>query len=104
MSNTLLSFWNKKIPGIASEKELSKEGLIIQFGIPPNRIDLINTIDGVDFSLVWKNKITEHIKIGTKKVHIYYIGLEELIKNKKIAGRNKDLEDLKYLQKIKRKT
>jgi probable addiction module antidote protein len=45
----LIEFWGGKIPGIASAGEFEIEGQIIQFGIPPNRLDLINTIDGVSF-------------------------------------------------------
>jgi hypothetical protein len=37
------------MPGVKSGAELSQEGVITQFGRPPNRLDLINAIDGVSF-------------------------------------------------------
>ena len=36
---------------------------------------------------------------GREKVPIHYLGLDQLIKNKEVVGRHKDLEDLKYLKK-----
>jgi hypothetical protein len=71
--------------------------MIIQFGYPPNRIDLLNTISGVTFDEAWKDKISEKLLIQGQRVDIRYIGLAALIKNKAAVGRPKDLEDLKYL-------
>ena len=97
----LKDFWSGDIPGIKASGELMEEGLILQFGVLPNRIDLINQISGVSFREAWKNKLEWSIQSGGEEVPIYFIGLDELIKNKKAIGRPKDLEDLKYLQKQK---
>ena len=51
--NALLDFWEGRIPGIAAPEELRKLGIILQFGRPPHRIDLMNRIDGVSFSEAW---------------------------------------------------
>jgi len=32
-------------------------GLVIQFGHPPNRIDLVNDIDGVSFNEAWPGRM-----------------------------------------------
>jgi len=96
----LAEFWNDDIPGINDKKELKTPGYVIQFGVPPNRIDLMNTIDGVDFKEAWSNKKLELLKTPEDTVKIYYMGLEELIKNKKASGREKDLDDLSYLSQI----
>ena len=37
----LKEFWNNSIPGIKDKEELKEQGVIIQFGVPPNRIDLL---------------------------------------------------------------
>ena len=47
--NALSVFWNGRIPGIKSPEELREDGLILQFGRAPHRIDLMNRIDGVKF-------------------------------------------------------
>jgi predicted nucleotidyltransferase len=93
----LKSFWKGKIPGIRSHTEFKKRGAIIQFGRPPNRIDLINDISAVSFEKAWLNRTVEELKIGDIMYPVYYIGLDDLIKNKRRANRYKDLEDLKYL-------
>ena len=99
--DALKEFWAEAIPGITTFEELMEIGLILQFGVPPNRIDLINQISGATFREAWKNRIKTTIKSAGGKVLIYLIGLEELIKNKKAIGRPKDMEDLKYLVGVK---
>lgn len=93
----LLEFWDNDIPGINSKNELLSEGMIFQFGIPPNRLDLLSTIEDVTFAEAWKNRVTESLNYKKKINHIYYIGLNDLIKNKNAGKRNKDLDDLAFL-------
>jgi len=99
--NALLEFWNDNVPGIDQKEELKKDGYVIQFGVPPNRIDLMNSIDGVDFEEAWVNMKSENLETSSKTIPIYYLGLEQLIKNKKASGRDKDHDDLSYLIKIR---
>ena len=101
--NVLQEFWMGNIPGLKSIDELKEPGFVIQFGVPPNRIDLINKIDNVEFEKAWENKKIEKIKAKKESIPIFYIGLKELIKNKQALNRFKDQEDLKYLRKIKPK-
>lgn len=96
--DVLNDFWGGEIPGVSSSGELLSKGAILQFGVPPNRIDLINSIDAVSFKEAWNSRIEEEIEIEGKNCQVYYIGLEELIRNKEAVRRNKDLEDLKYLK------
>jgi len=99
----LREFWSGDVPGIGSAEHLARKGMIIQFGYPPNRIDLLNTISGVTFSEAWKDRISENLLIQGQKIDIRYIGLAALIKNKKAVGRPKDLEDLRYLREAAKK-
>jgi len=87
---------------VTAEDGLMEKGLILQFGVPPNGIDLINQISGVTFREAWKNRIKTSIKSAGEEFSIYLIGLAELIKNKKAIGRPKDMEDLKYLREAKK--
>ena len=96
---TLDEFWKGDIPEVDSSEDLLEPGIILQFGVPPNRLDFLNSIDGVSFQEAWSNKTTVSIQVGGNKVPVYFIGLDELIKNKETLGRYKDLEDLKYLRK-----
>ena len=95
-------FWHGDIRGIENASELRVPGQIIQFGRPPNRIDLLNTIDGVSFEDVWETKETVTLVFPENEFPIYLIGLDKLIENKIASGRAKDLEDLVYLRRAAR--
>jgi predicted nucleotidyltransferase len=96
----LQDFWRGNIPGIVSSQELSAKNLIVQFGLPPNRLDLLSQITAVSFAQAWKDKVVEKIKIGKNEHPVYYIGLKQLIKNKTAVKRHRDREDLEFLYKI----
>ena len=99
--SALKEFWQGEIPGIKYKEELAGQNIIIQFGRPPNRLDLLSTIDSVTFNEAWDSRKTEKIVIENREYHLYYIGLDKLIQNKSKVGRNKDLDDLKYLKALK---
>jgi hypothetical protein len=94
----LCEFWQGSIPGIQSPSELASKGIILQFGVPPNRIDLVNSITGVSFEAAWKSRTREKLEIKKRICPIFFIGLDQLIKNKEAVSRHKDFEDLKYLR------
>ncbi|RZK50665.1 MAG: hypothetical protein EOO99_00375 [Pedobacter sp.] len=70
-----------------------EENTISQIGYPPLRIDILNSIDGVNFHEAFKHKV----EIEIEDLKIKYIALGDLIKNKKAAGRTQDLLDVKIL-------
>jgi hypothetical protein len=76
-----------------SKEDFLHEGMVVQLGYPPNRIDLINSPDGVDFAECYASKI----EIEIKGLKISVIDLENLRKNKKASGRLQDLADLEKL-------
>ena len=47
--DVLDEFWDNDIPGINKPNELMQEGIVFQFGVLPNRIDLINKIENINF-------------------------------------------------------
>jgi hypothetical protein len=66
-----------------------------QMGRPPVRIDILMSIEGVDFSDGWKNRQSGDFD----GVVANFIGLAELIQNKRCAGRPQDVVDLESLEK-----
>ena len=92
----LLEFWGGDIPGIQREEELLEPAIVIQFGRPPNRIDLLNRIDGVTFDEAWSGRITAVMASHEGEVPLSILSLPELLKNKRASGRPKDLEDLQF--------
>ena len=67
---------------------------VIQLGYPPNRIDLLTSISGVEFEDCYPKRVIMDIA-GIK---IDFIDIESLKKNKKASGRHKDLNDLENLE------
>jgi hypothetical protein len=78
-----------------TEKTFMEKGIIFQIGVAPRRIDFITHIDGVDFSDAYPSRKT----IVMEELNLPFISKENLIKNKKSTGRDKDLVDVKYLEK-----
>lgn len=80
------------IPQLKKTLFLEKEKNI-RMGVPPLRIEILTSIDGVKFSECYKNKKT----IAIDNIKINFISLGDLKKNKKASGRYKDLDDLEHL-------
>jgi len=78
-----------------TKDDFLKKDIIFQIGMPPNRIDLITSIDGITFEEAFPKKIITEID----GVEIAIIDLESLKKNKKSSGRTKDLLDFEELSK-----
>ena len=93
----LLAFWSGSVPGLQAAEELMDPEIVVQFGRPPNRIDLIGGLRTVTFEDAWRNRIHEQITVDGVSVPIWILGLEELKRSKREAGRPKDLEDLRQL-------
>lgn len=96
----LNEFWDGDVPGIAEPSSLSRPNLVLQFGFPPNRIDLLGDIEGVEFDEVWSDRVEQNVDTEPDPTPIYYISLQHLIQNKRATGRPKDQEDLRYLRRV----
>lgn len=90
--NSLIAFG---APGEFYNKNTFEEkGIILQIGVAPRRIDILTHIGDVEFREAWdKRKI---IEIEGLKIPI--IGIDELIRSKLSAGRDKDIADVKKLK------
>jgi hypothetical protein len=68
-------------------------GQVIQLGQPPNRIDLLLSLEGVTFGSCHASRVP--VKVDDDVID--FIDLENLKKNKKATGRLQDLADLENL-------
>ncbi|MBI5883870.1 MAG: hypothetical protein HZB91_12295 [Elusimicrobia bacterium] len=79
--------------GVTKDDILS--GKVIQLGYPPVRIDLLTQLDGVTAEEIWdkrqKGPFGEHA--------VFYLDKGTFLKNKRAAGRSKDLVDLELFDK-----
>jgi len=100
---SLDEYWLGEIPGLKSMEGLLIIDATVQFGDLPNMIVLCNSLTGVSFEEAWDSKVEESVRINGKKHTLYFIGLEELVRNKKALKRPIDNEDLKYLKALIKK-
>ena len=67
---------------------------VYQMGIPPQRIDILTSISGVDFDDAWP----ERMIVPIDGVSVPVIGLRHLYANKLASGRDKDQLDATILR------
>ncbi|HMJ65121.1 MAG TPA: hypothetical protein VK615_07200 [Candidatus Binatia bacterium] len=89
---TALKEFGFNVPALTKELFL-EEGRITQMGVPPVRIEILTKISGVRFDQCYVNRVVSE----TEGLKLNVIGLNDLKKNKKAAGRLKDLNDLENL-------
>jgi hypothetical protein len=91
---TALRSFGAPLAGV-SESDFSSPGVTLQLGVAPNRIDIATAIDGVTFDAAWPNRTST--QYGDHA--IWVIGRDDLVANKRAAGRPQDLLDLATLGK-----
>jgi hypothetical protein len=69
------------------------DGNFVQLGYPPNRIDILNSLSGVDFETCYASRVEATID----DISIKFIDVENLKRNKIASGRNQDLGDVDNL-------
>ena len=67
---------------------------IIQLGYAPNRIDVLTTLEGIEFESCYGSRV----QVDMDQVMVDFIDVENLKKNKKATGRLQDLADLEKLE------
>lgn len=76
------------------QPDLTREDVVIQLGLPPNRIDILTGVSGLTFERAWANRV-EDVLEGVK---VPVLGLADLIVNKLATGRERDRGDVKGLE------
>ena len=98
--DALTEFWGGDIPSVASANELADADIVVQFGRPPNRVDLLSSIGSVSFGKAWRRRLNEKMRLGSRSVTLPIIALPDLLQSKRDAGRHKDLDDLAHLEAV----
>jgi len=78
--------------------DFARTGTVYQIGFPPSRIDVLTSIAGVTFDDAWGSRVSGELD-GRR---VWYIGRDALVRNKRAAGRPKDLLDADELERRKR--
>lgn len=72
---------------------LARPEAVLAIGVEPVRIDLLNSIAGVSFAAARPNAVRG--RYGA--VEVTFIGKEDLLRNKRATGRQRDLGDVEEL-------
>ena len=75
------------------ESDLVRPDSIVQLGYAPYRVDILTTIDGVNFEQAWEGRLT----VDVNGMSVPFIGRDDLIVNKRAVGRPQDLADVERL-------
>ncbi|WP_437957751.1 nucleotidyltransferase [Sorangium sp. So ce119] len=76
-----------------SLEDLGTPGIVFQIGVPPVRVDILTSIDGVSFDDAWQARVPS--RYGDQPIQV--ISREHLISNKLASGRLQDLADVERL-------
>lgn len=77
-------------------RDFATAGRVYQLGLPPRRIDILTQISGVDYD----EAVAQPILGRLGHTMVRFIGLDALLRNKRCAGRTKDLADVEALEAI----
>lgn len=83
---------------VGEEDFATYEG-VLQIGVPPRRIDLLNRASGITFD----EAIAAGQGFELEGRRIPVIGLEPLLRNKRAAARTQDLADVEALESLPRR-
>jgi len=79
--------------GDLAADEFRKKGTVLSFGVAPVRVDLLNDIDGITYAEAKPNVVC-----GTYGgVEANFIGLQDLLRNKRASSRGRDKADIEEL-------
>jgi len=76
------------------KEDLQTPQTVFQIGVSPVRIDILTSIDGVEFDAAWQRRLALDIEGQT----VFLLGKDDLIRNKRAAGRPQDLADVAALE------
>jgi len=75
-------------------EDLRTGGVVVQIGVAPTRIDLLTTVDGLEFDEAWVNRTEVEMSGITAMV----VSIQDLIRNKRASGRPRDLADVAWIE------
>lgn len=77
--------------------DLTASNKVLQLGYEPVRIDLLTTVDGVDFEACYRNRSL--VELGP--VDAPFLSLDDLLTAKRATGRPQDLADVAALNRLR---
>jgi hypothetical protein len=79
---------------VSKADEFAVADRVFMLGVKPWRIDILTGIDGVTFDEAWASRLA----VNFHGIDLFVIGRDALVRNKRAAGRKKDLVDVALLE------
>jgi hypothetical protein len=83
-----------------TERDLETPEVGLQIGVPPQRIDVLTRVSGISFEDAWPNRVAVAV---APDLRLPFVGLADLLRNKRAAGRPQDVADVAALERLGRK-
>ncbi len=77
----------------AASAPLHIGGKVIRMGRPPLRIELLTSVSGLDFEVCYQRRASQIVD----DIKVAFISRDDLLANKRAAGRTQDLADIEAL-------
>lgn len=74
--------------------DFEADGMIVQLGYEPNRVDLLTSLKGVEFSPCYERRL----EVEVAGILVPFISAVDLISNKSAVGRKQDVADIEQLK------
>ena len=81
------------VPDLSAEAVVDRRRML-QMGVPPVQIHVMSAISGVDWDEAWSDRVEG--ALGRHRVA--FLGRETFLRNKRAAGRPKDVADIDALE------
>jgi hypothetical protein len=90
-----LAAYGAPLQGLAPADFNDTPSSVIQIGVEPGRVDILQGIAGVTFDEAWPDRVETFLDVDTPA---HLISREHLIQNKLASGRYQDLADVEKLR------
>jgi len=80
-----------------TKEDLLRDGTIFQIGVAPRRIDIITSASGLQFKETYRRSLC----VSIEGIEVHIPSVEDLIRNKRVTERTKDLADIEALESLK---
>jgi hypothetical protein len=77
--------------------DFERPGYAIQLGRPPHRIDILTSVDALEFGAAYAHRVVAK----AEGMEVPFLGLNELLTNKLATGRPHDLADVARLKSVR---
>jgi hypothetical protein len=94
---TALRRFGAPLHGLTKE-DLQKDDTVFQIGVAPRRIDVITGASGLRFEEVYPRSLISELD----GIPVRVPSLDDLIRNKRASGRNKDRADVEALEALRK--